>query len=92
MPKVLKLAIPEKVAWRSHSPGIAAAAKPTQEKKIMSEFIVAGVSEDRSMRLNQGWDTITGYGDDAENGNRTCKGRLSTRDLLGTISHRKDLG
>lgn len=62
MPKALKLAIPGKVAWRSHSPGMAAAAKAMQVKKVMSESIVAGVSEDRCMRLDEEWDTVTYQG------------------------------
>ena len=40
MPKALKLAIPEKMAWRSHNPGIEAVARLIQAKNAMSDSIV----------------------------------------------------
>ena len=40
MPKALKLAIPEKMAWRSHNPGIEAVARLMQAKNAMSDSIV----------------------------------------------------
>ena len=40
VPKALKLAIPEKVAWRSRNPGIEAVVRLIQVKNAMSDGIV----------------------------------------------------